>query len=71
MDAELTAKAREWIASIRETKTASARAAQLRKHMKALRGETNRLMQQRELASIQVDGFTISMHQMAEAKQDV
>ena len=38
--------------------------------MKALRGETNRMMQQRTLATIQVDGFTINMHQVAEATQD-
>ena len=38
--------------------------------MKALKGETNKLMQERNLDSIQVDGFTISTHRVADATQD-
>ena len=70
MDAALTEKSREWIAAIKETKIASARATQLRKRVKALKGETNKLMQERALDSIQVDGYTISTHRVADATQD-
>ena len=70
MDSTLAEKSREWIAAIKETKTASARATALRKRVKALKGETNRMMQERNLETIQVDGFTISIHRMADAKPD-
>ena len=70
MDATLAEKSREWIAAIKETKAASARATQLRKRVKALKGETNRMMQERNLETIQVDGFTISTHRVADAKPD-
>lgn len=67
MDATLTEKSREWIAALKETKAASARATQLRKRVKALKGETNKLMQERNLDCIEVDGYTISTHRVADA----
>lgn len=68
MDAEVTAVAREWVAGIRQTKTEAKRVADMRKNLKKLRGETNRLMKDRGLEVLEVDGYTIKVQHVADAK---
>lgn len=65
---DLTATAREWVAGIRQTKAEAKRVADMRKSLKKLRGDTNRLMQQQGLEVLEVDGYTIKVQAMADAK---
>ena len=60
--------AREWVSGIRETKTEAKRVANMRKNLKRLRAETNRLMQEQGLEVLEVDGYTIKVSAMADAK---
>ena len=65
---DLTATAREWVTGIRQTKLEAKRVADMRKNLKKLRGETNRLMQQQGLEVLEVDGYTIKVQAVADAK---
>lgn len=60
--------AQEWVAGIRQTKTEAKRVSEMRKNLKKLRGETNRLMQQHGIEVLQVDGYTIKVQPVADAK---
>lgn len=65
---DLAATAREWVAGIRQTKVEAKRVSDMRKNLKKLRGDTNRLMQQQGLEVFEVDGYTIKVQAMADAK---
>jgi hypothetical protein len=65
---DLNVVAREWVAGIRQTKTEAKRVADMRKNLKKLRGDTNRLMQQQGLEVLEVDGYTIKVQPVADAK---
>ena len=65
---DLTTTAREWVAGIRTTKTEAKRVSDMRKSLKKMRAETNRLMQQQGLEVLEVDGYTIKVQAVADAK---
>lgn len=65
---DLQSVAQEWVAGIRQTKTEAKRVADMRKNLKKLRGDTNRLMQQQGIEVLQVDGYTIKVQPVADAK---
>tara|TARA_B100000683_G_C12278116_1_gene468736 strand:+ start:190 stop:402 length:213 start_codon:yes stop_codon:yes gene_type:complete len=65
---ELQSVAKEWVAGIRQTKAEAKRVADMRKHLKKLRSDTNRLMQQQGIEALEMDGYTIKVQAMADAK---